>query len=131
MEKSAQIRIWLDFFFYMEVSAAHSLKFVFDRIPACSSLSNSLLICSRAEKGTFPFLNTGCALSFTLSLAFNSEHSPRTPEKNLGKRLFEFFLRFIELDVVLFILRQNVLSGQSHTLNFSIQSVPNRLSEFF
>ena len=82
VEKSAQIRIWLDFFFTWTVGADHSLTFVFDRIPACSSLSNSLLICSRAAKGTFRFfLNTGCAPSFTLSLAFNLDHFPRPPEK--------------------------------------------------
>ena len=131
MEKSVQIRIWLDFFFTWTVGAAHSLKFVFDRIPACSSLSNSLLICSRASKGTFCFfLKTGCASSFTLSLAFNLKHFPRPPEKNRGNRCLSSFLGFTELDVILSILRQKVLIGQSHRLNFSIQSVPKKLSNF-
>ena len=98
MEKSAQIHIWLDFFFTWTVGAAHSLKSVFDRIPACSSLSNSLLICSRAAKGTFRFFfNTGCAPFFTLSLAFNLEHFPRPPEKNLEKTLFEFLFEIYRI----------------------------------
>ena len=39
VEKLAQIRIWLDFFFTCTVDTAHSLKFVLDKIPNCSSLS--------------------------------------------------------------------------------------------
>ena len=118
--------------FYMDRRRCPFAKFVFDRIPACSSLSNSLLICSRAAKGTFRFfLNAGCALSFTLSLAFNLEHFPRPLEKIWGNYCLSSFLRFTELDVVLSILRQKVLIGQSHRLNFSIQSVPNKWSEFF
>ena len=95
VEKSAQIRIWLDFFFTWTVGAAHSLQFVFYRIPACSSLSNSLLIYSRTAKGPFRFfLNTGCAPSFTLSLAFNLGYFPRPPEKKPGEIvefLFEIY----------------------------------------
>ena len=119
MEKSAQIRIWLDFFFTWTVGAAHSLKSVFDRIPVCSSLPNSLLICSRAAKETFfYFLNTGCAQSFTLSLVFNLEHFPWPPEKSWENRCLSSFLRFTELDVALSILRQNLLIRQSHKLIF-------------
>ena len=109
---------WTSFFIWT-VGAAHSLKSVFDRIPACSSLSNSLLICSRAAKGTFHFfLNTGCAPPFTFSLAFSLEHFPRPPEKTWGNRCLSSLLRLSELDVVLSILRQTVLIGQSHRLIF-------------
>ena len=98
VEKSAQIRIWLDFFFTWTVGAAHSLKFVFDRIPACSSQSNSLLICSRVAKWTSRFfLNTGCAPSFTLSLAFNLGHFSRPPENTWGKSLFEFIFEIYRI----------------------------------
>ena len=122
---------WTSFFIWT-VCAAHSLKSVFDRIPACSSLSNSLLICSRAAKGTFRFFyNIGCAPSFTLSLALNFKNFPRLPEKKWGNRCLNSFLRFTELDVELSILRQKVLIGESHRLIFSIQCVPNKLSEFF
>ena len=76
-------------FFTWTVGVAHSLKFVFDRILACSSLSNSLLICSRAAKGIFRFfLNIDCTRSFTLSLAFNLKHFPRPLEK---KPITNFF----------------------------------------
>ena len=88
---------WTSFFTWT-IGAAHSLKSVFNRIPACSSLSNSLLICSRVAKGTFRFfLNTGGAPSFTLSLAFNLEHFPRPPETNPGKSLFEFLFEIYRI----------------------------------
>ena len=117
-------------FVFCWTSFLHGPEFVFDKIPSCSSLSNSLLICSRAAKGTFRFfLNTGCTPS--LSLDFNSEHFPRLPEKTWGNHCLSSFLRFTELEVVLSILRRKVLIGQSHRLNFSIQYVPNKLSEFF
>ena len=67
------------------------------------SLPNSLLIYSRAAKGTFRFfLDTGCAPPFTLSLPFNLEHFPRPPEKNLGKSLFEFLFEICRIGRCIF-----------------------------
>ena len=58
-------------------------------------------------------------------------HFPRQPEYTSGNFCLSSCFNFSVLIVRLSNLRQNVIIGQSQRLNFSIQSVPNRLSVFF
>ena len=79
----------------------------------------------------------GWALCFTWNWAFIFIHFPRLPENTSGnfclkiKTGAQSCFNFSVLVIGLFNLRHNVLIEQSQRLNFSIQSVPNRLSVFF
>ena len=69
----------------------------------------------------------GWALSFTWNCALIFVHFPRPPENTSGNFCLSSCFNFSVLVVGLSNLRQNVLIGQSQRLNFSIQSVLNRL----
>ena len=73
----------------------------------------------------------GLALSFTWNCALIFVHFARPPENTSGNLSLSSCFNFSVLVVGLSNLRQNVLKGQCQRLNFSIQSVPNRLSVFF
>ena len=95
-------------------------------------MSSSSFICSRAAKGTFGFIfNVGWAWSFTWNCAFIFVHFSRPPKNTSGNVCMCSCFNFSVLVIGLSNLRQNMLTGQSQRLNFSIQPVPNRLSVFF
>ena len=73
----------------------------------------------------------GWAWSFTWNCAFIFVHFPRPPENTSGNFCLSSCFNFSVLLVGLSNLRQNVLIGQSQRLNFSIQSISNRLSVCF
>ena len=72
-----------------------------------------------------------CVLSFTWNCALIFVHFPRPPENTPGNFCLSSYFNFSVLVVRISNLRQNVLIGQTQRLNFSIQSVPNRLPVFF
>ena len=76
------------------------------------------------ERDVSLFLNIGWAWSFTWNCAFTYVNLPRPSGNFCLSSCFNFSVLVVELSN----LRQNVLIGQSQRLNFSIQSVPNRLS---
>ena len=100
------------------------------RRPAFSNLFSSSFICSRAAKGTFRFFwiwaGHGPLPRIVLSFLHIFQGRLKTPRNFLS-----FYFNFSVLVLGLFKLWQNVLIGQSQRLNFSLQSVPNRLSVFF
>ena len=73
----------------------------------------------------------GWALSFTWNSALIFVHFARPLENTSGNFCLSSCLNVSVLVAGLTNLRQNMLIGQSQRLNFSIQSVPNRLSVFF
>ena len=72
----------------------------------------------------------GWAWSFTWNCVFRFVHFTRPPENTSGNFCSSSCFNFSVLVIGLSNLRQNVLIGQSQRLNFSIQSVPNRLVFF-
>ena len=70
-------------------------------------------------------------MSFTCNCALVFVHFPRLPENTTGNFCLSSCFYLLVLAIGLSNLRQKVLIGQSQRLNFSIQSVPNRLSVFF
>ena len=73
----------------------------------------------------------GWELSFTWNCALIFVHFPKPPENTQGNFCLSSCFNFSVLVIDLSNLRQNVLIGQPQRLNFSIQSVPNRLSVLF
>ena len=73
----------------------------------------------------------GWALYFTWKCALIFVHFPRSPENTSQNFCLSSCFNFSVLVIGLSNLQQNLLIGLSQRLNFSIQSVPNRLSVFF
>ena len=73
----------------------------------------------------------GWAWSFTWNCAFIFVHFPRLLENTPGNFCLSSCFNFSVLVIGLSNLWKNVLIGHFLRLNFSIQSVPNRLSVFF
>ena len=103
--------------------------------PKFYSLSNSLLIGSKATKDTILFgLNTGVAFSLTLNFAFAFLHVPRAVKTSgnfLCNLVLNLSIAVILLVVTLFPWLQNELHGRSQRSNKAIPFVQNKFVVFF